>query len=299
MAKTKKPRKARFAAENFLVLTYGLGLALAGLAYWLEINLHSMLGFVLSTLYIFLPAGVVLVIYNQRILEFLDLALHPNRWMLVSLLFPLALAALSFYATLQFTPTELSWGMEDMLSRMAAAHPNQPPPSLPGEGLHPFWQAVIQSLIFGCTLNAFFGMGEELGWRGLLLREWLPLGFWQANLRIGLAWGLWLVPLELLGRNYPEQPAWGAALTVAWCVLLSPLIAFVRLQAKSVAAAALFRGMLLAFAGTSTLLIQGGGELTSGLLGWPSLLVFLLFDLSLVLYLANFPLERETNPVKY
>jgi membrane protease YdiL (CAAX protease family) len=50
---------------------------------------------------------------------------------------------------------------------------------------------VLQGLVAGLTINALAALGEELGWRGLLLRELSPPGFWRVSLLTGLVWGIW------------------------------------------------------------------------------------------------------------
>jgi hypothetical protein len=51
-----------------------------------------------------------------------------------------------------------------------------------------FLLAMVQGVITGFTLNLPFTFGEELGWRGLLLRETQTSGFLRSNLfRLTLA----------------------------------------------------------------------------------------------------------------
>ncbi|MEA5389248.1 hypothetical protein VB779_21050 [Haloarculaceae archaeon H-GB11] len=44
---------------------------------------------------------------------------------------------------------------------------------------------VGQGLVAGLTINAVVALGEELGWRGLFLRELSPLGFWRLSVLTG------------------------------------------------------------------------------------------------------------------
>jgi hypothetical protein len=53
---------------------------------------------------------------------------------------------------------------------------------VPGIGLPPGAMGV---LVLGATVNAVFAFGEEFGWRGDLLWELAPLGFWRASVAIG------------------------------------------------------------------------------------------------------------------
>ncbi|MFD1685111.1 CPBP family intramembrane glutamic endopeptidase [Halobellus litoreus] len=102
----------------------------------------------------------------------------------------------------------------------------------------------------GVTVNAVFALGEELGWRGYLLWELAPLGFWRASGLIGVLWGLWHAPVILDGYNYPSFPLVGVAAMTAATVAFSPLYTYFVLRARSVLAAGLFHGVFNAAGGT-------------------------------------------------
>ncbi len=104
-------------------------------------------------------------------------------------------------------------------------------------------------LAIGGTINAVFAFGEEFGWRGYLLWELSPLGFWKASFAIGALWGLWHAPVIVAGYNYPSFPVVGvAAMTVA-CISFSPLYTYLVVRAESVLAAALLHGVFNGSAG--------------------------------------------------
>ncbi len=104
-------------------------------------------------------------------------------------------------------------------------------------------------LLMGSTINAVFAFGEEFGWRGYLLWELAPMGFWHASVVIGIVWGLWHAPLILAGYNYASFPIVGILAMVAACVAFSPLYTYLVLKARSVIAAALLHGVFNASAG--------------------------------------------------
>jgi len=152
------------------------------------------------------------------------------------------------------------------------------------------WSLVLQALLLGPTLCALTGLGEEAGWRGLLLHALRDWGFWRRSWFIGLLWGLWHVPLVFEGYGYPNHPVLGALLLVVFTLLASPLYVFLRLRSGSVITAAVCHGsfsgsMLLTFAP-----ISGGGELTSGLIAVPGMLVMIAVNFCLFL------LTRRTSP---
>ena len=69
--------------------------------------------------------------------------------------------------------------------------------------------SIGQVLMAGPTINAIVALGEELGWRGLLMHELKSLGFWRSSFAIGFFWGLWHLPMIVNGYNYPGYPILG------------------------------------------------------------------------------------------
>lgn len=126
---------------------------------------------------------------------------------------------------------------------------------------------LLQGLAAGLTVNALFGFGEEAGWRGFLVRELRGSTFLSASLFTGAVWGLWHAPLILQGHNYPEHPAAGVFLMIAWCALLSPIFLYVRLKTKSTIAAAIAHGTLNGTVGIAIMPLAGGSDLTVGMTG--------------------------------
>jgi membrane protease YdiL (CAAX protease family) len=82
--------------------------------------------------------------------------------------------------------------------------------------------SVLQGLVAGLTINVIAALGEELGWRGLLLRELSPLGFWRVSLLTGFVWGLWHAPLIVQGHNFPDAPYVGTSRAVEGCCRRRP-----------------------------------------------------------------------------
>jgi membrane protease YdiL (CAAX protease family) len=135
-------------------------------------------------------------------------------------------------------------------------------------GLPPLASFVLQGLALGPTLGIIGGLGEELGWRGLLYGQLIPSGFWRCTIVTGLLWALWHVPLTLQGYGYPHHPLLGTAVAVIYIVLFAPLMTFVRMRAGSVIAPAILHGTADATVLLTLALVSGGGDLTTG---WGSL----------------------------
>ncbi len=65
------------------------------------------------------------------------------------------------------------------------------------------------------TLWLRFG-GEELGWRGFLLKQCSYMDFWKMSLVIGIIWGLWHAPIIIQGYNYPQNPVIGVFMMIGF-----------------------------------------------------------------------------------
>lgn len=75
------------------------------------------------------------------------------------------------------------------------------------------WPALFfASLIIAPFFNTLLAFGEEVGWRGYLLPKLMPLGKRWAYLLIGIIWGLWHLPLVLMGFMYPGNPFAGVVM---------------------------------------------------------------------------------------
>jgi membrane protease YdiL (CAAX protease family) len=126
---------------------------------------------------------------------------------------------------------------------------------------------VGQGLVAGLTINAVAALGEELGWRGLLLRELSPLGFWRLSLLTGVVWGVWHAPLIVQGHNFPDAPFAGIVVMTGWTIVASPLFTYLTVRAKSVLAATLLHGSFNAVASLSLVYLTGAGNLLVGPVG--------------------------------
>jgi len=276
---------------------------LAGVFHAAGGRLSSPAGLAMSLAYMVLPMTMALVvqklIHHQPVLEPLRINLHFNRWFLVAWLLPPLLAFAALGAALFMPGVTFDPQMHDMFSRFATqlspdkvAKLRAQVASMP---VHPIWLALAQGLAAGATVNALAGFGEELGWRGLLLKELSFLGFWRASFIIGLVWGIWHAPIILMGHNYPQHPVPGVYLMTDFTLLFSPLIAYVTLKSRSVLAAAIMHGTLNGTYGLGIMTLRGGNDLTVGLMGLAGLGVLLAANVLLFLYdrfLAKEPITR-------
>jgi membrane protease YdiL (CAAX protease family) len=278
-------RKAALFVGLTYLLSYALVLLYSALVgSWIMPN-----AVLLGVIYMFVPTTVVLIvqkgIFREPLKEPLRISFRLNRWFLVAWLLPPLIACASMGVALLLPGVRFSPEMEGMVERFGKLLPPEKIEEMRNQArampIHPFWFSLGTGLIAGVTVNTVAAFGEELGWRGLLLRELEPLGFWRCSALIGLIWGFWHAPLILHGHNYPEYPWAGAFLMTAMTVLLSPLLSYLTIRANSVLAAAIFHGTFNATAGLAIVVIRGGNDLTTGVTGLAGLSVLAVMNLGL------------------
>jgi CAAX protease family protein len=281
----------------FLALAYALAWTL-GLGFFaLGGRLDSGAFVAMALAYMFAPATAAIItqtlIWKEPLRELgfrnprlpgLALAwLLPVLLVMVALAFSLALPGVSWAKGLDALGVAMAGKLPPEQAAEALKHLEHSFLAKPGVLL---LVSFFQVLTAGPTINAVAALGEELGWRGLLLRELEPLGFWRSSFVIGFFWGLWHLPLIVAGYNYPGHPVAGPIMMTALTVLLSPLLGYVRWRAQSVFAAAVFHGTFNA-AATLMIFLKGGTPLTIGVTGVIGLITFLLADATLWLHLQR------------
>lgn len=250
-------------------------------------------GTILATGYMLVPAIAAFIVtrlvHREKIGKNLLVSFKINRWFFVAWLTPPLLNFASMGIALLFPEVSYSPDMEGMFARyegtLSPDQMDQMRLSMAMMPLHPLLIAVLQGLLAGITINAVFGFGEELGWRGFLVRQLQGKSFVRVSLIIGAIWGIWHAPLILYGHNYPNYPVAGVFMMTAWCILLSPLFLYITLKSGSVIAAAVMHGTLNATVGIAIMMLDGGSELmvgATGLAGFIALtgitLLFFLYD---------------------
>ncbi len=276
----------------FLLITFIVSYSLAGIFYLLGGNYKGYAGLAIGVVYMFIPMLTVLfiekVIYKEKITDSLPIKFKLNKWFIIAILTPYVFSILSIGISLLFPDVSFSWDMtgmyeryKDTLSPDKIEAMKQSAAQLP---IHPFVLSLISGLFAGITVNAIAAFGEELGWRGFLLKQFQKLSYLKASLLIGFIWGIWHAPLILQGHNYPQHPIIGVAMMIVWCILLTFIFIYITLKAKSVIAAAIIHGVLNAVAGISIMLLYGGNDLTIGITGLSGFIALSITILGLFMY---------------
>jgi hypothetical protein len=223
------------------------------------------------------PAFAALIvkgaILREPVLQHLGLSLSLNRWWLVAWLVPPLAFGLSLVLGAMMPGVELALSVDDFIAHYRPMVPADQLETFEAEvrgyGMHPAIGMLLQAMVAGMTINALRGLGEELGWRGLMHHE-LSGDYWRKVIATGLVWGIWYAPLVVLGFRYPGAPVSGVLMNVAWCLLFSAIATHVRVKSGSVIVAAILYGT---FEGIAKLppLVRGGDAITTGVFGLPGL----------------------------
>jgi len=288
----------------FLLLTFFIDWSMVYLYLTLGGKVDSLGIMLLGMAYMLVPMIVTIFIqkavFKQPLAGPMGVSFKVNGWFFVAWFLPLIIAfavmgVSLFMPGVTFTP-DMSGFIDTMASALSPQQLEQAREQLASMPVHPVWLVVILALISGTTVNAILGFGEELGWRGFLLKELAPMGFWKSSALIGFIWGIWHAPLILLGLNYPQNPQLGVLLMIAWTILLAPLFSYIRIKSRSVIAASIFHGTINAVPGLAIILISGGDALMVGLTGMAGFIVFALADLILWIY-DRFIAREKVNTI--
>jgi membrane protease YdiL (CAAX protease family) len=93
-----------------------------------------------------------------------------------------------------------------------------------------FWTTWLAASTVGTLVSCVYAAGEEIGWRGYMLTRLIAAGVPRPVLVSGLIWGLWHVPLILVGLLYAEHPFMPIAAVVF--VISATATAFVLARAR-------------------------------------------------------------------
>lgn len=137
--------------------------------------------------------------------------------------------------------------------------------------------SALQVILIGPLINIIPTLGEELGWRGYLLPK---LRFFcsdrSALVVTGAIWGLWHLPVIVMGHNYgtdyPGYPVLGILAMVVFCVSLGIIEGYTLIKMKTVIPAAMIHSLVNAGAAFPVYFIKDGynpilGPAITGLVG--------------------------------
>jgi len=274
---------------EFIILTLILSWVIVGVAILLGLNSVKTPNFIVfATEYMFIPTICAIILqlaHKEKPFRNLNLSFKLNRWFLVAGIVPLIYTFMTIGINLLFPTVSFSTTYEGLLPYLSAGElelVKQQLPQIPS-GIFILSQ-IVQGLFLGYTINTLSALGEEIGWRGYLLKTLKNKKFLTVSLIIGIIWGLWHFPLILLGHNYPQHPTLGVGMMVIFCILLTPMMIYIVKKSKSVLTAAIFHGVNNALGGIAILYIIGGNDITNGITGIAGFIAILLVNIIFYLY---------------
>ena len=284
----------------FLILTFVITYLLTGIYKLSGGDITNRIGFtVLGAIIMFIPTISVIIvnklIHHEKLKTDLLISFKINKWFFIAWLILPVIMLFSLGISLIFPDVIYSLEMAGFIKRfesmLTPEQIEQMRNSLATLPINPIWLFLLQGLIAGVTINAIAAFGEELGWRGFLLKEFKEMHFFKAAIIIGFIWGIWHAPLILMGYNYPQHPKIGVFMMIIFCILITPLLIYITVKSKSVIAAAILHGTMNGTYGISLMFTDGGNDLTvglTGLSGFIALTVILIF-----LFIYDYFISKE------
>lgn len=165
------------------------------------------------------------------------------------------------------------WNLDHFRGIFLASGVDVPPISEPAQAL---LGVFVASVVVGPFFNGLIALGEEIGWRGYLLPRLMPVGKPRAYVLVGVIWGLWHLPLVVIGFTYPNEPILGSFAFLALTTTLSVYVNELTLQNNSCLLAAWVHGIFNAQKlGLWSLLFPTYNALVGGYAGVIGILVWL------------------------
>jgi membrane protease YdiL (CAAX protease family) len=218
---SKEQSDATAISVVFVVLTF----VLSSPFWYLRTRLPSGSGSMslsIATMWCPALAAVLARLIYRRSLRGFGFTLGKARWLVLAVLLP-ALGGLVMYGS--------AWLMD------IAPLNESKIPKLFALSFIPLFFGV---LAFCC----FAALGEELGWRGLLVPELSRrMGYTKLSFVSGIIWTLWHLPLILFGSYHGTGPLWISLVFFTGLILASSFVhAWMRLVSGSVWVSALLHG---------------------------------------------------------
>lgn len=267
----------------FILLSF-IPMVCAGLFLHLRQAEQSMVAALLRQL---VTAGAMMVplvavvltqlICREPVLSRLGISFRFNRWWIIGWLLIPVLAMATLGVSLLMPGAH--WDADSQLVQLAL---QQMPQAGGVWGLIAI--SLVSGLLAGATINAVFAFGEEIAWRGYLVKLFKGKKFLTVALLTGVIWGFWHAPFILNGHNYPQHPVAGVFMMVPMCVAFTPILLYFRKKSDSVIVPAIMHGTFNAVAGLCNLLVSPPNDLLIGCPGLAGILVLLLADGGLFLY---------------
>lgn len=153
---------------------------------------------------------------------------------------------------------------------------------------------ILLMLVMSLAYYVFASMGHELMFRGYAWEKLKFLGFWKASWLIGLIFSVWFVPMFLIGVEYPGTHLKSVVIQILICVLVSPIMVYLRVVSKGLLVPVLYIGIVKSLSNLFPFLFQSADYFYINLQGFAAIFSLLLINLILFLKTRKTPfLEYE------
>ena len=117
--------------------------------------------------------------------------------------------------------------------------------------------ALVSGIVGGFSFNAIAALGEEVGWRGWWASQRQGQNFWVNAVVIGARWGLWHLPINMVGYNYPGANRVAAcSMFVVYCICAGSLLLELRNRSHSIYPAAVAHSTINGLVGICALFMD-------------------------------------------
>ena len=117
--------------------------------------------------------------------------------------------------------------------------------------------ALVSGIVGGFSFNAIAALGEEVGWRGWWASQRQGQNFWVNAVVIGTIWGLWHLPINMVGYNYPGVNRVAAcSMFVVYCICAGSLLLELRNRSHSIYPAAVAHSTINGLVGICALFMD-------------------------------------------
>jgi membrane protease YdiL (CAAX protease family) len=244
---------------SFLLLAFGIAWISWEIPIRLGVSLHNPLFQLVILPGAFAPAIAAIVVRQWITREgFADagLRLHLRKWpyYLVGWLLPLVVTACIVILAIVLELGQPDFTLRRALAVLAPGNAGALP-TIPAY----LWAVIPVQLLITALIATPLLWGEEFGWRGYLQLRLLAKRPLLAAIATGVIWGMWHLPLNIRGYNFPDHPLLGLLVFPVSTTLISIIFGWLRLRTGSIWASSLAHAATNSVGGSLTVLLFAGG----------------------------------------
>lgn len=241
----------------YLLITFGMAWLLWEVAIRLLTSPQNPLFQLAAMPGAFAPAVAAIIVrkwITQEGFKDAGLRLKPFKWRyyLVAWLLPIPVIACIIGLAILLGISMPDFSLMRFASWIAPGAEIAPPPPY-------IWVVIPFQFMFSAVAATPILWGEEFGWRGYLqtrIFESQPL---RAAIITGSIWGVWHLPINIRGYNFPDHPVIGSFLFLVGTIFLSIIFGWLRERTGSIWAPSLAHAATNTIGGSLTLLLFIGG----------------------------------------